>query len=111
MATSLELSTKRAVEEVGSGSGSEASKKAKVGSGDYSELRSVEEFFDRYGHLFRNPLLEWRQYLSDLEDRCKFREIQLFLVSPSILNFLPLPPSFLSSTFSVPLSILSHFMN
>jgi hypothetical protein len=34
MATPLDLSIKRAVEEVDSGEGSEASKKAKLGSGD-----------------------------------------------------------------------------
>jgi hypothetical protein len=90
MATPLDLSIKRAVEEVDSGEGSEASKKAKLGSGDYSQLRSIKEFYDLYGHLFRKPNTVWEQYLSDLKDQCRFREIQLFLVS----HLIPPPPSF-----------------
>lgn len=91
MATTPELPTKRAVEVVASGSGLEASKKAKLGTGgDYSEFHSFDEFFDRYGDSFQNARHEWRRHLCQLQRECQIREVQLYLVSSfSPHSFLP----------------------
>ncbi|XP_078159982.1 uncharacterized protein LOC144555474 [Carex rostrata] len=85
METTLELPIKRACEEIGSdsGSGLEASKKAKADteSGEYSSFRTFDEFCDHYGDSLEDPLTKWRESLHILKNKCKIDEIKLYLIS------------------------------
>jgi hypothetical protein len=92
MSTTLELPTKRESEEIGSGSGLEASKKPKADSqsqsADYWDVFSFHEFLIRYGDSSLNPWNEWEENLIKWNDKCKIREIQIYLVSHYFLSFL-----------------------